>query len=128
MRTWTSLAAAVLLSTWGATATADTHAVEIAGFSFDPPELTIAVGDSVVWTNEDSAVHTVTSGVDCTPDGYFDSGDIGSGNAWGYAFTATGEYPYYCLYHCPQMEGRITVLEPTPAVEPTWAQIKALFQ
>ena len=41
----------------GAATAAD--AVTIAGFAFDPAEIDIAVGDTVTWTNQDGADHTV---------------------------------------------------------------------
>src|SRR5690348_5424713 len=35
--------------------------VKISNYAFNPAKLTVAVGDTVVWTNTDSAPHTVTS-------------------------------------------------------------------
>ena len=63
---------------------------------FDPEELTISVGDTVTWTNNDGMSHTATS-----TDGpeSFDSGNIGSGNTWSFTFTEAGTYEYKCDYH-----------------------------
>jgi plastocyanin len=63
---------------------------------FDPEELTISVGDTVTWTNNDGMSHTATS-----TDGpeAFDSGNIGSGNTWSFTFTEAGTYEYKCNYH-----------------------------
>jgi plastocyanin len=63
---------------------------------FDPEELTISVGDTVTWTNNDGMSHTATS-----TDGpeAFDSGNIGSGNTWSFTFTEAGTYEYKCDYH-----------------------------
>src|ERR1043166_1164800 len=35
--------------------------ISIAGFAFNPDDVTINVGDTVTWTNNDSAAHTSTS-------------------------------------------------------------------
>ncbi|MGI0065606.1 MAG: cupredoxin domain-containing protein, partial [Nitrosotalea sp.] len=65
---------------------------------FDPQESTIKVGTTVVWTNNDSAAHTVTSGSpsDTTPGGQFDSGLIKPGKTFQQAFTAVGTTSYFC--------------------------------
>lgn len=40
---------------------AQDHSVAIVEFSFSPPEKNVTVGDSVTWTNQDPASHTVTA-------------------------------------------------------------------
>ena len=40
---------------------AQTHTVSIVDFSFEPGQLTIAIGDTVTWTNDDGAAHTATA-------------------------------------------------------------------
>ncbi|MEM3006484.1 MAG: plastocyanin/azurin family copper-binding protein [Candidatus Nitrosotenuis sp.] len=75
---------------------------------FVPSSLTVPVGTSVTWTNDDTAAHTVTSGSDTTPDGNFDSGLFMAGKTFSHTFDVAGEYPYYCLVH-PWMTGRVTV-------------------
>ncbi|HIF37463.1 MAG TPA: BspA family leucine-rich repeat surface protein [Marine Group III euryarchaeote] len=72
---------------------------------FDPEELTISVGDTVTWTNNDGISHTATS-----TDGpeSFDSGNMGSGDTWSFTFTEAGTYEYKCNYHSSQT-GRIIV-------------------
>ena len=69
----------------------------------------ILIGDSIVWKNADTAVHTVTSGTATDgPDDIFDSGLFGPGKSFPYKFTETGYYPYFCIVH-PWMEGTIIV-------------------
>jgi plastocyanin len=51
-------AAALLLLPLGAAA-AD-EAVSISGFAFHPPSVTVNVGDTVTWTNNDTVAHTAT--------------------------------------------------------------------
>lgn len=102
--------------------------VDIADFAYIPNDITIEVGDTVYWTNLDTARHTVTSGTECTSDDQFDSGDLSGGDEWSYTFESAGEFPYFCLYHCQTMEGIVRVEAPTPATKTTWAQIKALYR
>lgn len=75
---------------------------------FDPSSITIPVGNTIVWTNDDTAAHTVTSGKDATPDGVFDSSLFMAGKSFSHKFEDVGEYPYYCLVH-PWMTGTVTV-------------------
>ena len=75
-----------------------THYIDIQGYAFSPSSITINVGDTIVWTNYDSASHTVTSN-----DGTFDSGSISNGNTFSFTFTSAGTFNYYCclLYTSP---------------------------
>jgi len=112
-RTAVSLVAALALLVLGAGASTPAraggaHAIEIADFAFAPATLTIAVGDSVTWTNADAVVHTATS-----TSGAFDSGDLATGESYTLTFSAPGTYAYLCTPH-PTMTGRI-VVEPAPA-------------
>jgi len=76
---------------------------------FDPAQVSVKVGTTVVWTNKDSASHTVTSGAPSAgPSGTFDSGLIKAGNTFQYKFSSTGTTEYFCTVH-PWMTGKITV-------------------
>lgn len=76
---------------------------------FVPSILKIKKGETVLWSNEDSAAHTVTSGTAQNgPDGYFDSSLFMSGNTFSHTFDMGGEYPYFDLVH-PWMNGKILV-------------------
>ena len=70
--------------------------------------VTVNPGDEVVWINDDSAAHTVTSGSDTTADGLFDSGIFMTGATSSYTFDTLGEYDYYCIVH-PWMTGQVFV-------------------
>jgi plastocyanin len=72
-------------------AAASAHQVMIMNYAFSPASLAIAAGDTVTWTNEDSAPHTVT--VTNGPK-KFDSGTLQKGQSFSYAFTAAGTYSY----------------------------------
>ena len=80
-----------------------THYIDIQGFAYSPSSITINVGDTIVWTNYDSASHTVTSN-----DGTFDSGGISTGSTFSFTFTNAGTFNYFCSPH-PNMTGSVTV-------------------
>ena len=96
-----SLAApAVLLAT---SARAATHQVAIVGMAFQPASLTIAVGDTVVFTNQDNAPHTATDDA-----GAFDTGRLNKGESGELTFANPGQFAYHCAFH-GRMVGAITV-------------------
>lgn len=78
-------------------------AVSIKGFKFVPAEVNIKVGDTVMWTNEDNAPHTIESS-----DGTLRSDELLEGNTYSYTFTKAGKYDYKCGIH-PSMRGSVTV-------------------
>ncbi|MGI0064143.1 MAG: plastocyanin/azurin family copper-binding protein, partial [Nitrosopumilaceae archaeon] len=76
---------------------------------FIPAEVTINVGVTVTWSNDDSAAHTVTSGTPTGgPDGIFDSSLFMAGTTFSHTFDNAGEYNYFCMVH-PWMTGKIKV-------------------
>ena len=78
---------------------------------FSPSKLTVQPGTTVVWTNNDSAAHTVTSGQSTDgPSGLFDSALFTPGNSFEYQFNSVGVHDYFCMVH-PWMTGTITVPE-----------------
>jgi len=79
--------------------------IAIRDFSFEPDSITIKAGTKVIWTNEDSVLHTVTS-----EDGIFDSGTLSKGETFSYIFEEAGIYKYTCSIH-PSMKGEIIVTE-----------------
>jgi nitrite reductase (NO-forming) len=83
------------------------------GLSYEPLEVTVKSGSTIIWTNKDSIMHTATSGSpEAGPSGIFDTGIIGgSGEVAETAINAMpGIYDYYCTLH-PHMKGRLTVTE-----------------
>src|SRR3989304_270916 len=76
---------------------------------FIPAEVTVNVGETVTWSNDDSAAHTVTSGTPIGgPDGTFDSSLFMAGTTFSHTFENAGEYNYFCMVH-PWMTGKIQV-------------------
>ena len=92
-----------------------TAAVAISNFAFTPQKITVKVGDTVTWTNNDSAPHTVTSATSldtsATTTSEFDSGQFGQGQTFSFAFTKAGTYFYMCTIHAsqPAMHGEVIV-------------------
>lgn len=82
--------------------------------AYIPNKVTVKVGTTVTWTNEDNVMHTVTSGISNgeygTPDGKFDSGFLKKGQSFSYTFNTVGEFNYYCAPH-PWAKGTVTVEE-----------------
>lgn len=80
---------------------------------FSPKDLTVNVGDTVLWTNNGGNVHTVTSGSGCNRDGIWDSGNLSPGQTFSFTFTTAGTFPYNCQIHCGfGMVGTVTVNAP----------------
>ncbi|MFO7168983.1 MAG: plastocyanin/azurin family copper-binding protein [Chloroflexota bacterium] len=103
--------------------------VPMANFGFNPREVVVPVGATVVWVNQDAAPHTATA-----DDGSsFDSDLLGSGEQFRHTFDTVGEFPYFCTLHGSaggiDMAGVVRVVPADqapplvavvpPAVEPT---------
>jgi amicyanin len=76
-------------------------AVSIQNFAFSPAQLTIKVGTTVVWTNDDSAGHNIKSDA-------FTSPMMAKGQTFEFTFDKAGTYDYICGVH-PTMKGQIIV-------------------
>jgi plastocyanin len=94
----------------GGTALAADQAVAIGGFAFSPATITVSVGDTITWTNNDPQTHTATA-----DDASWNSGNIaGGGGTKSVTFTTAGTFPYHCAIHSP-MTGSVTVTAAAPA-------------
>ena len=80
--------------------------ISIAGFAFDPQSITINVGDSITWSNDDGPAHTVTF-----KDGSPGVASLAPGQTFTKKFDRPGIYDYFCSFH-PYMTGRITAIGP----------------
>jgi plastocyanin len=85
------------------TPAAEDIAATIVDFAFSPDPITVAVGQSVTWTNDDPFAHTVKA-----EDGTFDSGRLAQGAAFTTTFTTPGTYAYLCGIH-NSMTGTVVV-------------------
>ena len=74
-----------------------------------PASVTINAGDTVEWTNSDTAAHTVTGGSPAEgPSGVFDSSLVLGGASYSFTFEEPGSYDYFCMVH-PWMVGDVQV-------------------
>jgi plastocyanin len=75
---------------------------------FDPAELEVAPGTTVVWAwASGGTVHNVTF------DDGEESGNKGSGT-YARTFAAAGDFPYHCTIHGVSMSGVISVVASSP--------------
>lgn len=79
-----------------------THTVRIDSTRFQPDDLKVRAGDTIVWLNNDMFPHTATS------QGRFDSGSIAPDKSWRHTVTERGEIDYVCTFH-PTMKGKLRV-------------------
>ena len=83
--------------------------------AYDPAELSITQGNTVLVVNEDTAPHTVTSGTgpeDANSGTSFDTDimDAGAQVEINTSSLSAGDYLYYCIIH-PYMQGKLVVTE-----------------
>ncbi|WP_336023339.1 plastocyanin/azurin family copper-binding protein [Halobellus salinisoli] len=111
------------------------HTIEMTDdLVFDPEEVTLAPGDTVIWENVGQVGHSVTAYEDEIPEdaAYFasggfdqesaarsayqagdpDSGDILEGDTYEHTFEVEGTYEYFCIPH--ETAGMVGALEVTP--------------
>jgi len=77
--------------------------VKIDNFTFNPQQITVKVGDTVIWVNHDDIPHTVTSKTTV-----FRSKAMDTDDKFSFTFATPGSYSYFCALH-PHMTGTIVV-------------------
>jgi len=76
---------------------------------FIPSPVTIDMGGTVTWENNDTAAHTATGGSATEgPSGVFDSSLIMAGSSFSHTFEDAGTFDYFCMVH-PWMAGAVMV-------------------
>lgn len=80
--------------------------VAIVDYDFSPNSITVNVGDTVTWTNQDTSDHWVVSAP--TSPASFDLGRQATAATVNHTFTAPGSYPYFCNLH-NYMKGTVVV-------------------
>lgn len=91
-----------------------TASVAIQDNGYAPSVITIQVGTRVIWTNNGTSIHSVTSdstGFDSgslAPPKANPSGGMTNGDLFQVTFATPGTYTYHCIYHAA-MHGTITV-------------------
>jgi len=76
---------------------------QIGQIYYDPNSISVSVGTTILWENNDNAIHTVTA-----TEGEFDSDIISAGSSFEFTFNSEGTFDYFCIVH-PWMEGTVTV-------------------
>jgi plastocyanin len=75
-------------------------------WGFQPADVVIQAGTTVIWRNNGKSVHTVSA-----DDKSFESGDIPPGGTWKHTFDTPGAFAYHCSPH-PWMKGQIRIVAP----------------
>ena len=96
-----ALLLALALGLPGAAQAADLE-VKIDNFTFAPQKITVKVGDTVTWINEDDIPHLVVS------IGHVRSQALDTGDKFAFTFKTAGTFQYFCGLH-PQMQGTVVV-------------------
>ena len=75
--------------------------VRVGEFYFDPPNITIAIGDTVTWINEGFQPHDSTS-----VQGLWSSGTLFAEDSFPFTFTSPGQFSYVCARHIANFPGQ----------------------
>ena len=78
------------------------NTITIKNFAFDPASITVKVGSTVRWVNQDSVPHRIlfADGADSTV--------LAGSQSWSRKFDQDGTYDYACTIH-PTMQGIVIV-------------------
>jgi plastocyanin len=77
--------------------------IVLSGQRYTPDSITVPLGTTLSWVNNDAVNYSVTS-----DSLFFDSGKMGKGNTFQYTFTKSGTYTYNSKYQ-PGMKGTVIV-------------------
>jgi len=87
----------------GTTVTIPIGAAGLTTTAYQPATVTVAVGGTVTWVNNDNIAHTATANSRA-----FDTGTINPGASASRTFSTAGSFPYLCSIH-PGMVGTVNV-------------------
>jgi len=102
-REHTSIPAEVASATLASISSGNVFDIEISGFTFVQNTVTIKIGDTVNWINQDGATHTIVA-----DDDSFKSSSLKNGNSFSHTFGIAGTYTYHCGIHS-SMTGSVIV-------------------
>jgi plastocyanin len=94
--------AAVMIISSMAAAEAGQVTISMKDRQFTPDSITVKVGETIEWLNDDQDVHQVISGSglqDANLGKPLDSGTLLPGQRFTYTFSKPGHYPYMCVIH-----------------------------
>jgi len=75
----------------------------IDNFTFKPETLTVRLGTTLAWVNEDDIPHSIVEA-----SGKFHSAALDTGDTFSFTFDKTGTFEYFCGLH-PFMKAKIVV-------------------
>lgn len=75
--------------------------ISIKNFAFNPAELSINKGATVIWINKDPTTHRISGNG-------FQSMDLTNSRSYSFTFNNSGTYDYICSIH-PGMKGKVIV-------------------
>lgn len=78
--------------------------VKMQNIAFNPTSVTVKVGQTVTWVNDDSVTHNVTAQSGAA----FKSKNFGQGGTYSFKATKPGTIKYVCTIH-PGMDGTLIV-------------------
>lgn len=85
---------------------AQSAAVSITNFAFNPVVTTVRAGTTITWTNNDAVSHTVTS----DNSAFIGSSTLAPGQTFSATFNTLGTFTYHCAIH-PGMIGTVVVTQ-----------------
>lgn len=86
---------------------------------YEPRTFEAGIGSTIVWMNNDSVLHTVTSRNpnSKTSETFFDSGPMASGATFQHTFSEIGTFDYWCTFH-PFMTGQVIISDSDKVIGP----------
>ena len=79
--------------------------VKIGNFAFAPDNITVPVGTTVTFRNDDDMIHSIVA-----EDGSFHSKGLDTGDEFSFTFSKPGDFAFVCGLH-PFMHGKVTVTQ-----------------
>ena len=104
MKTFRTLFSVLVLG-FATAALASDVTVTIRHGALEPPEVIVAMGDTVTFHNVDKMPggHSIMA-----DDGSFESPGLGAGDSWSHTFKKLGMFPYHVGEH-PNVKGKVIV-------------------
>lgn len=94
------------------------HQVNAQAMAWSPNDITIDMGDSVTWVNNNNGSHNINGTTATYPANPESFSMLTSGTNWTYGkrFNVPGVYTYRCDVHSGTMIGKVTVIDPSLGV------------
>jgi plastocyanin len=88
---------------YGALAASGEAHLAIDNFTFNPATVTVRIGTTIVWENDDDIPHSIVEST-----GKFHSAALDTEDKFSFTFNQTGTFEYFCGLH-PHMTGKVVV-------------------